>query len=228
MNSALIVAAHPDDEILGCGATMARLAAEGWAVHILILAEGATSRYDSRDRDGRAGELSELARCARAAGAIVGAQTVELDVFPDNRMDAADLLDVVKRVEAAIATCRPIRVFTHNMHDVNIDHRITHDAVIAATRSKPGATVRELFFFEVLSSTEWRPPTSLPPFAPTYYFDVSEYIETKIRALDVYVPEMLEFPHPRSNPAVRALAAFRGCTAGVPAAEAFEVGRIIV
>jgi N-acetylglucosamine malate deacetylase 1 len=225
---ALVVAAHPDDEILGCGGTMARLAAEGWDVHVLILAEGATSRDAARDREARGEELSELARCANRAAQIVGAASVELDSFPDNRMDSVDLLDVVKRVEDAIQRRQPERVFTHCSHDVNVDHRVVHDAVIAAARPKPGGCVRELFFFEVLSSTEWRPPTSLPSFAPTYYVDITAHLESKQSALAAYGPELLDFPHPRSLGAVEALARFRGCTVGVGAAEAFEVGRIII
>lgn len=228
MKRALVVAAHPDDEILGCGGTMARMAAEGWEVHVLILAEGATSRDSARDRDARVDELSELARCANEAAQIVGAASVELDAFPDNRMDSVDLLDVVKRVEEAIRRWQPERVFTHCAHDVNVDHRVVHDAVIAAARPKPGGCIRELFFFEVLSSTEWRPPTSLPPFAPTCYVDITGQLEAKQAALAAYAPELLDFPHPRSLDAVAALARFRGCTVGVDAAEAFEVGRIII
>lgn len=228
MKSVLVVAAHPDDEILGCGGTMARLAAEGWAVHILILAEGATSRDEIRQRETRSVELSELAVCAQRSADIVGATSLELDAFPDNRMDSVDLLDVVKRVEVAIAAYSPERIFTHGYHDVNIDHRIVHDAVIAASRPKPQGCVLELYFFEVLSSTEWRPPSSAPQFAPTCYVDITEHIETKVDALKAYTPELLDFPHPRSTEAVRALARYRGSSVGVHAAEAFEVGRIII
>lgn len=228
MRSALIVAAHPDDEVLGCGGTAARLSAEGWAVHILIMAEGATSRDAERSRDARQAELSELQTCANAAGRIVGASSVALADFPDNRMDSVDLLEVVKRIEEAIRVHQPERIFTHSSKDVNIDHRVVHDAVIAATRPKPGSTVRELFFFEILSSTEWRPPCSIAPFTPSYFVDISEHLQSKTQALQVYTPELVAFPHPRSVEAVEALARYRGCSVGAYAAEAFEVGRIIV
>lgn len=228
MKSVLVVAAHPDDETLGCGGTMARLAAEGWAVHILILAEGATSRDEMRQREARSAELSELEVCARRAADIVGAASLELDAFPDNRMDSVDLLDVVKRIESAIALHCPERLYTHGSHDVNIDHRVVHDAVIAASRPKPGGCVRELYFFEVLSSTEWRPPSSAPQFAPCYFVDITLYLEAKVDALEAYTPELLDFPHPRSSEAVRALARYRGASIGAHAAEAFEVGRIMV
>lgn len=228
MNSALVVAAHPDDEVLGCGGTMARLADEGWAVHVLILAEGATSRDPSRNREAQTESLSELARCAHAAADRLGVAGLELGDFADNRMDGGELLDVVKRIEATIARVAPSRVLTHCGADVNVDHRIIHDAVIAATRPKPGAPVRELWFFEVASSTEWRPPTSLSSFTPALYVDISSTLDRKLAALADYAPEMESFPHPRSIEAVRHLAHWRGATVGVAAAEAFEVGRIIV
>jgi LmbE family N-acetylglucosaminyl deacetylase len=228
MKTALVVAAHPDDEVLGCGGTIARLGDEGWQVHILILAEGATSRDSQRDRSGRAEDLSELAQCAHAASKRLAAASLVLCDFPDNRMDSCDLLDVVKRIEARIQETGPSRVLTHSASDVNVDHRVIHDAVIAATRPKPGAGVRELWFFEVASSTEWRPPTSLPPFSPTLFVDITGAIERKLAALDDYGPEMADFPHPRSTEAVRHLACWRGASVGTSAAEAFEVGRIII
>ncbi|HTU12674.1 MAG TPA: PIG-L deacetylase family protein [Allosphingosinicella sp.] len=228
MNTALVVAAHPDDEVLGCGGTIARLADEGWAVHILILSEGATSRDDVRDRDARAGELSVLAKCAQAAADRLGAASLHLEDFPDNRMDGCDLLDIVKRIEAAIDRTGAARLLTHSASDVNVDHRMIHDAAIAATRPKPGAPVRELWFFEVPSSTEWRPPTSLSPFSPTLFVDITTSLDRKLAALDDYAPEMAAFPHPRSVEAVRHLAGWRGATVGARAAEAFEVGRIII
>jgi LmbE family N-acetylglucosaminyl deacetylase len=225
--TALVVAAHPDDEVLGCGGTIARLSAEGWAVHVLILAEGATSRSASRDRAVHGDELSALANSAHAAAKVLGVAGLELSDFPDNRMDGVDLLDVVKRIEASIGSLSPSLVMTHNPTDVNVDHRVIHDAVIAATRSKPGSCVRELLFFETLSSTEWRPPTSMTPFAPTYYVDVTDHMARKLEALRHYESELLPFPHPRSVEAVAALATLRGATVGCAAAEAFAVGRIV-
>lgn len=222
---ALVIAAHPDDEVLGCGATMARLAQQGWAVHVLIVAEGATSRGAQRDRGGATAELSELARAARAANDILGAASLALEAFPDNRMDSVDLLDVVKVVERSIEQHQPSVVLTHHAGDVNIDHRVLHDAVIAACRPLPGSGVRELLFFEVPSSTEWRPPASGPAFHPNVFVDVSAQLELKLKALGAYASEMRPFPHARSIEAVRALAMWRGASAGCAAAEAFILGR---
>lgn len=227
MKSALVVAAHPDDEVLGCGGTIARLAHEGWAVHVFIVAEGATSRDLTRNRDARKSELSHLEQAARAANAILGASTVTLGDFPDNRMDSLELLDVVKAVESEVVKNQPSLVFTHHSGDVNVDHRILHDAVVAACRPLPGAPVTELLFFEVASSTEWRPASSGPSFQPNVYYDISSHLQTKVRALEAYASEMREFPHARSIKAVEALATWRGATCGHIAAEAFSLGRAI-
>lgn len=223
----LIIAAHPDDEILGAGGTIAKLSACGIAVHTLILAEGATSRADKREVETKRDELAGLAACARRAGAIIGASSVELEQFPDNRMDSVDLLDVVKVIERHIARVEPDTVFTHSMSDVNVDHRVIHDAVIAATRPQPGHGVRRVLFFEIMSSTEWRPPSSLPAFAPNYFVDITDYLEAKREALVAYEPEMRAWPHSRSVDALMHLARWRGATIGCAAAEAFAVGRMI-
>jgi LmbE family N-acetylglucosaminyl deacetylase len=133
----LVIAAHPDDEVLGCGATMAKHARQGDVVHILILAEGATSRATNRDRSQWKSEISELAKAAYKAGDILGAKSVTLRDFPDNRMDSCELLDVVKTIEQAIAQHRPEVIYTHHAGDVNVDHRRIHEAVVTACRPVP-------------------------------------------------------------------------------------------
>ena len=228
MKTALVVAAHPDDEVLGCGATIARLSHEGWKVHVLIVAEGATSRAEKRDIEANSEELSVLAKCAEEANKILEVASVKLLSLPDNRMDSIDLLDIVKIVEEYILKYKPSLIFTHHAGDVNIDHKILHDAVIAACRPQPNHSVKELLFFEVPSSTEWRPASSGIYFTPNYFYDVSEHISKKMAALSAYLPEMRNFPHPRSVDAVNHLARWRGATVGCEAAEAFMLGRCIV
>jgi LmbE family N-acetylglucosaminyl deacetylase len=228
MKTALVVAAHPDDEVLGCGATIARLSHEGWKVHVLIVAEGATSRAEKRDIEASSGELSALAKCAEEANKILGTTSVKLLSLPDNRMDSMDLLDIVKIVEDHILKYKPSLIFTHHAGDVNIDHKILHDAVIAACRPQPNHSVKELMFFEVPSSTEWRPASSGIYFTPNYFYDVSEHIAKKMTALSAYNSEMRSFPHPRSVDAVNHLARWRGASVGCEAAEAFMLGRCIV
>jgi LmbE family N-acetylglucosaminyl deacetylase len=224
----LVLAAHPDDEVLGCGGTIARLSDAGETVHVVIAAEGATSRDQTRDRGARAGDLSALGEAAREAGRILGARSVELLDLPDNRMDSLDRLDVVKIVEGLVARWAPRTVFTHHAGDVNVDHRRLHEAAVTACRPQPGHSVRRLLFFEVSSSTEWQPPGSAPPFLPNVFVDISASLARKLDALRAYDVEMRPWPHARSVDGVEHLARWRGSTVGVAAAEAFMLGREIV
>ncbi|MEO7423949.1 MAG: PIG-L deacetylase family protein [Fibrobacteria bacterium] len=222
----LIVAAHPDDEVLGCGATMARHAQRGDKVHVHILAEGLTSRDPERDRARRKAGLSRLEAAARKANAILGAVDTTLHAFPDNRMDTVPLLEVIKSVEAVITKLRPAIIYTHHAGDVNIDHRVVHQAVETVCRPLPGHALEALLCFEVPSSTEWRLPSPEAVFAPNWFVDVSDTLGVKLRALRAYASEMRPWPHPRSLKAVEHLARWRGATAGWDAAEAFVLGRM--
>lgn len=221
----LVVAAHPDDEVLGCGGLIARAADHGQEVRIAILAEGLTSRDTARDVAMRSDELQALHAVARQAGAALGAQSVEFGGCPDNRMDSLALLDITKMVEKLVQRYRPGTVLTHHRGDVNIDHRQIHDAVVTACRPQPGNPVRRLLFFEVNSSTEWQPPYSAAPFVPSVFVDISATLARKLEALSLYESEMRQWPHARSVKAVEHLARFRGATVGVEAAEAFVHGR---
>lgn len=224
----LVVAAHADDEALGCGGTIARLARAGRPVHVLLLADGETSRLESGAPASGAGLIAERNSAARQASEVLGCSSVEVLAFPDNRLDHETLLDIIKPIEAALARHRPETVFTHHVGDVNVDHSRVHQAVIAATRPQPGRSVKELLFFEVPSSTEWQPPGSASAFTPNYFVDISTTLATKLAALQKYEREMRPFPHPRSAKAVTALAHWRGASAGLEAAEAFMLGRRIV
>jgi LmbE family N-acetylglucosaminyl deacetylase len=221
----LIVAAHPDDEVLGCGGTIAKHVHNGDEVHVVTLAEGVTSRDKVRERESRAGELSQLAQAAQEAGRTLGVQSVELHDFPDNRMDSVDLLDVIKVVEMAIDRYKPDIVYTHHVGDINIDHRIVHQAVVTACRPLSGQCVKTLLFFEVPSSSEWQTPGSAPAFSPNYFVDISDCLNKKLQALEAYGSEMRPWPHPRSLAAVEHLARWRGATVGIEAAEGFVLGR---
>lgn len=224
----LIVAAHPDNEILGVGGTVLRHVAEGDTVHVMILAEGLTSRDDHRDLAACKDELALLHSATKKAADFMGVQKVLIGDFPDNCMDTVALLEVVKSVEAEINSFVPDLVYTHHAGDVNIDHKITHDAVLTACRPLPGQSVNQILFFETLSSTEWQIMTSDKIFIPNYYVDIESYIEKKLEALHYYETEMRQYPHSRSYEAIKILAQYRGFTIGKLAAEAFEVGRIIV
>lgn len=222
----LVIASHPDDEVLGCGATMARHAARGDVVHTMILAEGVTSR-DGQSDAAQQRKLVALHQAAQRANDCLGVKKVELLGFPDNRMDGVDRLDIIQAIEAKIAKFRPRVVYTHHPGDLNIDHQITHEAVAAACRPLPGQTVEKVLCFEVPSSTEWRFPGSAPAFAPNWFVDISAHLDAKIAALRQYKAEMRPWPHPRSYKAVSHLAHWRGASVGVDAAEAFVLARMV-
>lgn len=222
----LVVAAHPDDEVLGCGGTMARLAQEGCEVHIAILGEGITSRHAQRsEADARL--LSQLHQRVHEAAAKVGAKDVALFKLPDNRLDTVPLLDMVKLVEGLIQTLQPETIYTHHSGDLNVDHGLVHRAVLTATRPLAGQSVREIYSFEVPSSTEWAFHQLQPVFRPNVFVDVSRTLEAKIEGLACYDSETRQFPHPRSPEALRAIAARWGSVAGCQAAEAFELVRSV-
>jgi N-acetylglucosamine malate deacetylase 1 len=224
----LVVGAHPDDEVLGCGGTLARLAAEGCEVHLLVLADGETSRGGAVAPPVAPARIEQREEAARTAARILGCASVKLVGLPDNRMDSIDLLEVVRHVEESVARLKPVTVMTHHAGDVNIDHRVVHDAVLAACRPQPGSPVRRLLFFEVPSSTEWRPPGSGPMFNPNWFVDISGCMDSKLKALEAYESELRPYPHPRSIQAATALAQWRGASVGVAAAEAFFLGRELV
>jgi LmbE family N-acetylglucosaminyl deacetylase len=221
----LVLAAHPDDEVLGCGGAIARHAAAGDEVHVVVLGEGLTSRSPSLEQGRKAGGADALAAAARKAGEILGVKSLQLHDLPDNRMDSLDRLDVVKKIEASVAQIAPQVVYTHWVGDLNIDHQIIHRAALTACRPLPGVSVRSILCFEVPSSTEWQAAGTAPAFAPNWFVDVSATLQTKLRALQAYAAEMRPWPHPRSSEAVTHLARWRGASIGVEAAEAFVLCR---
>lgn len=234
MQQILIVAAHPDDEVLGCGATIARHAQAGDRVHILILADGVSARANPREDgvDNETGSATQAmldarTAAARAAARILGAQPPRLLGLPDNRLDTLPLLDIVRQVEAVLAELRPQRVYTHHAGDLNIDHRITHQAVMTACRPLPDAACRHILCFEVPSSTEWQTPRAADAFLPNWYVDVRATLTCKLDALRAYSDELRPWPHPRSVEAIEHLSRWRGASIGVHAAEAFMLARAV-
>ncbi|MDC1382746.1 PIG-L family deacetylase [Candidatus Puniceispirillum sp.] len=222
----LVVVAHPDDEVLGCGGSIARWSVEGHLVHVLVLADGVAARF--KNSEGFGDELNKRKCCAEDAAETMGVKKLKMLQMPDNQMDTLPLLEVVKSIEREILSFEPSLVLTHHSGDVNIDHRVVHQAVLAACRPLPRRSVKELMFFEVLSSTEWNTPASSKVFSPNVFVDISDNLDTKCEALKRYDIECQNFPHPRSVDAVQHLARFRGTTIGVEAAEAFELGRLII
>jgi LmbE family N-acetylglucosaminyl deacetylase len=219
---ALVVAAHPDDEALGCGGTMAALAAAGCAVKVAFVADGVGARGTAM-----AG-LEERRGAAYEACARLGAEIVHVGSFPDNRLDTVALLDIVRMVEGVVAQHRPQLVLTHHPGDLNVDHRQVAAAVLTACRPVAGHPVSTLLSFEVCSSTEWNHPDAQPGFSPDLFVDISATLGAKLDALRSYGAEMRPWPHPRSFEAVEHLARWRGAVVGAQAAEAFKVLRMVV
>ena len=171
-------------------------------------------------------ELSALKSATNyQAGEILGVRSVQVLGMPDNRMDSMDLLDVIKVIEREIGKINPEMVVTHHAGDLNIDHRIIHEAVVTACRPQPGQSVKRIQSFEVASSTEWQAPGSGPSFQLNCFVDISETIELKVEALETYASEMRDWPHSRSLKAVDHLARWRGASIGCNAAEAFLLMR---
>lgn len=224
-----IIVAHPDDEVLGCGGTIARFAKEGYQIQVIFLADGETSRSTNNNSHIDYDDcLWKRLISAEKALSILGDVSIQAHSLPDNRLDGIDILDIIHIIEKYIEQYTPRIIFTHHSGDVNIDHRIVHDAVVAACRPQPDYPVKELLFFEVPSSTEWRPAGSMDMFNPNLFIDISDTLHLKLEAMKCYHSELREFPHPRSIKAIEALATWRGATAGLPAAEAFIIGRKII
>jgi LmbE family N-acetylglucosaminyl deacetylase/RimJ/RimL family protein N-acetyltransferase len=221
---ALVVAAHPDDEVLGAGATMAVLADRGCEVHALVLGEGVGARFSENKRPEE--EVQRLARQVRDAAAILGATPHQLDL-PDNRFDSLDMLDVIHAVERFKEELRPDLVLTHHPGDMNVDHRITCNAVLTAFRPVKGEPRVTVLAFETLSSTEWNPPPNGTPFVPNWFEDASPGLQRKIEAMAVYTDELRDWPHPRSLEGIRVAARRWGMTVGFEAAEPFMLLRYV-
>lgn len=221
----LVVAAHPDDEVLGCGGTIARLSQEGHSVQVVILGEGITARSAVRS-DASLGAIGDLHSASREVARALGAQGVELLSFPDNRFDSVDLLDIVKPIESAIERFQPEIVYTHYGGDLNVDHALTFRAVMTATRPMVDCGVREVCVWPTLSSTEWA-FGRLGVFAPNVFVNIENFLSQKVLAMKMYVSEVREYPHPRSPEVIEHAARLWGSVVGNRASEPFELVRAI-
>jgi len=224
MKNILVIAAHPDDEILGCGGTIARLSKQGSKINILILAEGITSRDEIRNRSKRQKQIENLRKHSKLASKDVGAKSITFLDYPDNQMDTIPLLHIIKDIEKFILKFKPDTIFTHFDNDMNVDHTITNKATLTAARSKPGSKVKKIYAFEIMSSTYYNP---IANFNPNFHINIDKFLKIKLRALKRYKNEIEKFPHPRSLEALSALAKFRGSNIGFRYAESFKLLREI-
>lgn len=225
MKKVLVVAAHPDDEILGIGGTVAKHVANGDDVYALILGEGQTSRGLSREMVSKK-IVDELHKNTLESSKKVGYKNVFFADFPDNRFDQIDLLDMVKCVENMVREIEPEIIYTHFSGDLNIDHQYTARAVLTATRPMKNQCVKEIYAFETLSSTEWNFDYSgQSGFLPNVYVDISDFYVKKEQSIKCYVSELCEWPHPRSLEGMDVISKYRGMSVGMDRAEAFMLVR---
>ena len=216
----LTVAAHPDDETLGAGGTMAALAADGHEISVCVLTDGVTARH---------GHTELQQECARRAMKVLGVANIVFVGLPDQRLDSLALLDVITPIEKCIGELQPQLVFTPFIEDANQDHRVAFRATVVATRPVEDSPVRRVLCYETASSTEWAPPFPGTVFAPNVFVDIDSTLQTKLDALREYESthsgEMRRFPHPRSYEAIDAYARRHGASAGLRAAEPFMLVR---
>tara|TARA_B100000963_G_scaffold126537_1_gene110431 strand:+ start:3848 stop:4504 length:657 start_codon:yes stop_codon:yes gene_type:complete len=216
MSKILIVAAHPDDEWLGCGGTILKHINEGDEVQVLFVSDGYSSRKDNKTKT-RNDVTKKIMN-------EIGANDPIFLEFPDNMLDTIPLLEIIQKIEGIKSSFNPKVVYTHFFNDLNIDHKITCNAVCTAFRPMPGENLRQLNHFEVISSTDWSLEKA---FFPNYFVDVSDHFDKKMEILLFYKDEMRQSPHSRSFENVKNLSSLRGNTIGVSAAEAFFVSRMI-
>ncbi len=223
--SVLVIAAHPDDEVLGCGGTISKYAQKGEAVYTAILGQGISSRFDTPQQASKK-EIDALHKQSRNAASVLGVKDLFMYDLPDNRFDTVALLDIIKPVEKLIERLKPHTIFTHHTGDLNIDHQLVHRAVLTATRPMADCPVKSIYAFEVPSATEWS-FDQFNGFAPNYFVDISSFVDKKVEAMAQYSGELRSFPHPRSEKYIRHLAALRGGSVGKDCCEAFMLVRQI-
>jgi N-acetylglucosamine malate deacetylase 1 len=223
----LAVIAHPDDELLGCGATFKRLANAGHQVYTCILSANADARHNRPD-------LERLHQIAEESARVVGVVDSMRYEFKNIQFNTVSHLDLVRSIEKAVLRWRPEWIFTHHPGDLNIDHRVCWEATMSAvmlpqrlSTDLPADLIKRVYLFEIPSSTDWA-PAPFEAFKPNAFFDVTATFEDKIRALQIFEGALKPHPHSRSEENVRALARVRGGAIGVPYAEAFCLVRDIM
>lgn len=218
MTKVLVLAAHPDDEVLGMGATIALHTSRGDDVRVVVVTDGSSTQYPG-DAATRARKEQEALRAAAELGVE---DYVHLDL-PDMRLDTVAHVELNGVVEEHVRGHEPEIVYAVQP-DVNLDHRMLFDAVAVATRPTPGHPVRRLLTYAPTSSTEWT-PAAVNWFVPNWYVDVTETLERKVAAFAHYETERRDYPHPRSEQAIRAAASFHGSSCGCEYAEPFVLVR---
>jgi len=216
----LVISAHPDDELLGLGGTVARHAQNGDAVRLAVMCEGISMRYQPERH-------AEVVAQSKRAAAILGVTDLVHRGLPDQKLDTLPLSEVAASIEDLVQETRPEVVYTHFGGDINRDHQVLAEATLVAARPYAAPFVREILMFETPSSTEWGTPALLPAFHPTVFVDVAGTLEKKVEAFLSYTAEVRDWPHPRSARALRERAHYWGSLVNLEAAEPFMVVRAL-
>ena len=214
----LVVAAHPDDEILGCGATIAKkIKREKAEVSILILSRGVLSRNKIKNKHKL---INNNLNSSKKANKFLGVKKIKILDFKDNEFDNYTKLKIIKKIELEINRFKPDTIYTHFNGDLNIDHQVVSECVITATRPVNNSNLNKIFFFEVLSSTDFSFGIK-KKFEPNHFENIEEFIDFKIKALKFYENEMKKYPHSRSIENIINLSKLRGSQMFKKHAEAF-------
>lgn len=233
----LVIAAHPDDEVLGMGGLLKKFSKKENDIKIVFLATGISSRrsndylnstkykINNNLKNDIEKQIEKLQKDARKALSVLGIKKIQFEDFPDNEMDTVSNLKITKKIEAIIDDYRPDTVYTHSQCDINVDHRLIYESTITATRPKKNSVVKQVISFETPSSTEWYFPQK---FSPNIFVDISKELKFKLKAMQYYKNELMEFPHPRSIEALEIIAKRWGTVCGFHAAEAFSLVRSLV
>ena len=219
----LIIAAHPDDEILGCGGLIKKFTKNGDKVYVMFLADGESSRDINKNLLDK--NIAQRKIAAQKANKLVGSSIYKFLDFSDNRLDTIPLIDIVKEIENAIKSLRPSTLITHNEYDLNQDHKIAFEACAVACRPQSNNTVKRILCFEVPSSTEWA--LTQNKFTPNCFVDITAEMHIKLDALMFYSSELRESPHSRSINKIKSLHAYRGSIISIDYAESFIISRIV-
>lgn len=218
----LVISAHPDDDALGCGGTIAKFSKEKSDVFVVYFTDGVSARSNNNNIKK---EILGRRKNSIQAAKILGIKKCFFFSYPDNKLDKTPLLEITQKIEKIIQQTNPEVIMTHSEHDLNIDHQIINRAVITATRPKPKSKIKKILLFETLSSSEWKFSNKKNFFNPNYFVDISKTINKKVSALKCYKKEIMKWPHPRSVKGVRNLAMYRGQTVGLKYVEAFYLLR---
>ena len=216
----LVVAAHPDDELLGCGGSLIKLSRKKCKIFALFFTDGVSSRERNNNKEAISRKKDSLKSLK-----IVGVQNTKFLSYPDNALDKVPLIKITREIENVIKKFKPDTIFTHSNVDLNIDHEIISRAVVTATRPKPNFCVKNILLFETLSSTEWNFNLKKKSFNPNFFIDITKTIDTKVKAARAYKSEINSWPHPRSIKGIKNLAKYRGQSVGLKYAEAFYLLR---